>query len=428
VNAQLADPIAHYDFDGTINDNSVNNWTTTMHGGSPSYVQGRFGQAVHLDGGNDWIGIQHDGSLNFETASEPFTIALSVKADRHDRQQALLLDRGGNNVAISYSMQLRPRSNSDASVGNWGGFRGSGFDIYTPVADVFDNWHHLAAVSDPQQGKMFMYVDGEPTSEVLFGNVDSTVNTTNTVMIGGYYGAYGYENWFKGAIDGVRIYDRALSAAEVQQLVPAALGPPVSASVGQGGIGLNETDPLKFVDLKQGKAEVRFAPITSGGLIEIRDADPDFIECYNKVVRTYAAMHASVTMNNPAPDAYQAQLRLSLSEEDLADIYAKGYTEDDLRIYMFTSSLPSVGGFPLPSGGYLPRTGWTDDLMEEMENMGYSEPDSVLGHWGYDPLSKSVWGNFETFSAYAISIVPEPTTLSMLALAGLAVLRRRRKQ
>jgi len=214
-----------------------------MHGDTPSYVEGRSGQAVLLDGVDDWIEVQHDGALNFEADSEPFTVALFAKAARHDRQQALLMDRYGSNVAVSYVVEFSVNGPpDDVHTALW---CGSG-DIYNggyprgPVTDVVDNWHHISLVNDPVEGKRTLYVDGVFVSELLFDDLayyTSTTNTTNTVMIGAFFGAYGMDHWYQGAVDEVRIYDQALAPSQVGQLAavpePATLG-----LLGLGGLAL----------------------------------------------------------------------------------------------------------------------------------------------------------------------------------------------
>jgi len=83
----------------------------------------------------------------------------------------------------------------------------------TPVND--GQWHHVACTLDslpaPQSTDVKFYVDGLP--DVVVGGALVAINTTtpNDVLIGCDI----QNRYFKGAIDEVRIYTRALSAAEI---------------------------------------------------------------------------------------------------------------------------------------------------------------------------------------------------------------------
>jgi hypothetical protein len=272
-------------------------------------------------------------------------------------------------------------------------------------------FYHFALVVDVEDSSSRLYVDG-----LLKATFGSAITTTN----GGTHTRFGTQfqsgEWFHGALDEVKIWDRALSEGEVGALAlydGLNMGPAVSGFVANGGIGLAEMDPSKYVDVSTGDTEVRFAPITSGGIIDIQEVESGVIEARNEVIRTYAAMYAQVTLNNLNPDQFQAGLKLHLSEEDLTEIYAAGFTEMDLRIYV-TTSIPIPNGFSIP---LLSRSGWTDDLMEEMESVGYGEPDSEVGHWGFEPIEKYLWVNVDSFSAYAIGIPIK--SVPLLSLPGL---------
>ena len=87
-------------------------------------------------------------------------------------------------------------------------------NLYTTPTTT-GQWHHVVAVLDSLENKL--YLDG-----VLIGSGTSTINTIdsigNTFYIGSKRG-----NWqfFEGLIDDVRIYDRALSAEDIEALYEA---------------------------------------------------------------------------------------------------------------------------------------------------------------------------------------------------------------
>lgn len=90
----------------------------------------------------------------------------------------------------------------------------------TPIAD--DNWHHVAVVltndATPNISEVQLYVDGH--LENIGGTLACAINTaaTENVKVGVHAGGLKY---YHGLIDEVRIYDRALSAADIEDIYRA---------------------------------------------------------------------------------------------------------------------------------------------------------------------------------------------------------------
>ena len=89
--------------------------------------------------------------------------------------------------------------------------------LYTSQASVpLDTWTHVAVTFAPNDLKA--YINGRP--EVFGGTRDDTVNTingsTNTALIGARYDNGAKASYLNGRMADVRVYDRTLSAAEVQ--------------------------------------------------------------------------------------------------------------------------------------------------------------------------------------------------------------------
>jgi hypothetical protein len=81
---------------------------------------------------------------------------------------------------------------------------------YGPSALPTGTWTHLAVTYDG--AAIRLYVNG--VSVAVAARTGDLATTTNSLQIGGdsIYGQY-----FKGLIDEVRVYDRALSQTEIQQ-------------------------------------------------------------------------------------------------------------------------------------------------------------------------------------------------------------------
>jgi len=95
-----------------------------------------------------------------------------------------------------------------------------------------------------------------------------------------------------------------------------------------------------------------------------------------------------------------------------------GILEETLRLYWWDEG----------------RTEWTlagnpsNNAKNPLAEFVLGAPTDELGDWGLDMTGDYVWANIDHASVYAPAGVPEPSTLTLLALGGLAVLRRRRKQ
>ena len=100
----------------------------------------------------------------------------------------------------------------------------SGYNIaYTTNGYNNNQWHHFVVVSDrglDGLNQITLYVDG---------NQNTIHHSTNRVDLNGNYGNYplyfgsrgGSSYFFNGSIDDIRIYNRALSAAEIQAIYNA---------------------------------------------------------------------------------------------------------------------------------------------------------------------------------------------------------------
>jgi len=91
---------------------------------------------------------------------------------------------------------------------------GTGCTLRTAGYDD-DSWHHVVFVVDAAGGGL--YVDGVLKGSQPWMGTAGAPTTTQDVRLGHYPGATG-GGYLPGLVDEVRIYDRALTAAEVSLL------------------------------------------------------------------------------------------------------------------------------------------------------------------------------------------------------------------
>lgn len=205
-------------FDGadtlnTITDRSGQSNHSYFVGGATSTAKtiGKMGQALRFDGVDDRIPL----STSF---GQPSRLAVSLWFKTTASGQAFFGQANAHppNAATNFIPTLSITSAGLLRGEFWTGSVGS----ITTAGSVADGqWHHAVLVGDATM--QYLYLDG-----VLVNSRSGTINQTwwSTSQIGvGYDGANSRSlctGWcyFRGELDDVRVYNRALTASEVKQL------------------------------------------------------------------------------------------------------------------------------------------------------------------------------------------------------------------
>ncbi len=176
---------------------------------------GKLGQALSFDGTDDYIESSIASGLPVASFSLPYSVSLWVKGNPQALANAGVYAEGssaGNNPIFrlqggsigdtTFSVQLR----NDAA---------TNLINVKSTTNVWNNlWHHVVFTDNAGSAKL--YIDGVQDAS-NFSYTPSGTLTINRVCIAAVCrtstGAY-----FNGSIDDVRVYSRALSAAEVLRL------------------------------------------------------------------------------------------------------------------------------------------------------------------------------------------------------------------
>jgi hypothetical protein len=190
----------------TAADASGNSNHGTLVGG-PSWSAGQFAGALSFDGVDDYVNCGNGASLNITSR---ITVALWVKSASLPAQyDALLMKTNSTSWTNGYGLFYNSSNQVRFFVSHWSANVASA-TITSPT-----QWNHIAGVFDGSSVRI--YVNGvEGTSDPYTGAITST---TASLAIG--RGASNLYN-FNGLIDEARIYNRALSAAEIQALASGA--------------------------------------------------------------------------------------------------------------------------------------------------------------------------------------------------------------
>ena len=180
--------VAHYEFESNANDSRGN-----YHGaaeGTPAYATGKVGQAISLDKDDDHIVNDFD-----DVVWPAFSVSLWVKTDVTNQVNYSGLF---NNNSAGADFQLDV---DGTDPGNYK-YQGGNSRVLGPV---INDWVHLA-----------VSCDGAGTSLYYNGLIVATVNAVDNVFGQIAIGINrGMSTRFGGMIDEVRLYNRAISEAEV---------------------------------------------------------------------------------------------------------------------------------------------------------------------------------------------------------------------
>ena len=192
-----------YQFEGNANDSVAARHLTVT--GKPQYAAGKIGQAILLNGANDFATVES----SFDLPVYSVAVWFRVTGGTGPRDLLSLYDSaGGHGIA--------------AEVGSDGAFRflhrfpfgtTGGTNIYSTFSCADGTWYHAALVKAPDT--LTLYLNGMPA-----GSVPDTTRFDKALarLTIGVLKHNDLARFFPGALDDVRLYNRVLSAGEIAAL------------------------------------------------------------------------------------------------------------------------------------------------------------------------------------------------------------------
>jgi glucose/arabinose dehydrogenase/fibronectin type 3 domain-containing protein len=231
--------VASYSFNAgsgpSLADNSGNGNTGSISGAVWS-ANGKYGNALSFDGANDIVTINDAASLDL-TNGMTLEAWVSPAALGGTWRTVLMKEQPGQLVYAVYASEGSSRASGHV-------YSGGDLDTRSPNTIPLNTWTHLAVTYDG--ATLRLYVNGAQVSTRAVAG--SMPNSTGALRLGGNTV---WAEWFSGLIDEVRLYNRALSAPEVQTDMNTPIGgspppdttPPSAptslvATNGPSGIGL----------------------------------------------------------------------------------------------------------------------------------------------------------------------------------------------
>lgn len=182
----------------TTADSSGNGRSATLTGAFFAPTEGHTGGGMVFDGVDDYLEFS-------DTSMWGLTDAISVCAWVKLSRGGAILQRG--DYVRPYALSVT----TDRTI-NWAIFTTSDNRYSSTATIVWNQWHHIVATYNAVAGTSKIYLDGElVTTGTFTGVLDRRTATTKM-------GTRANSYWMGGTLDDVRLYSRAISAAEVKDI------------------------------------------------------------------------------------------------------------------------------------------------------------------------------------------------------------------
>jgi len=229
-----SDLIAYYSFNGDANDNSGNSFDCTVNGAVLSTDRnGSTNSAYYFDGVDDFVEIPT--SLDLDNQKGGFTISLWYYLDSTSNYTGGLIElqddfRSSTNYSLdeisiksTYGKIASGLSRSYRNGGSSGGTSGGN----SQTLAVNNQWVNLVAVFNTDYRNVTLYSNGYkigPGNSGSYSFTSLSGGSSGTRVIGATVDALYSPKYWKGKIDDVIIWNRALDCSEVATLYTQSSG------------------------------------------------------------------------------------------------------------------------------------------------------------------------------------------------------------
>jgi chitodextrinase len=302
--------VAAYSFDAgsgtTATDVSGNGNTGTI--ANATWTTGKFGGALSFNGTNAWVTVPDSSSLHLSSGMT-LEAWVNPSALGSGWRTAIFKEQTGN---YAYALYANTGTGSPSANGIIGG---NDKDTRASSGIALNTWTHLAATYDGANLKL--YVNGAQAASLAA--TGSIVSSTGALRIGGNNV---WPEWFQGLIDEVRVYNKALTQAEIQADMNKPIGAPdttppsaptnfaktsaTATSISTSWTASTDNVAVASYNLYDGAAKVGTSPTTSYtftglGCGTSHNLAVEAVDSSNNVSATKATLTASTNACDTTP-------------------------------------------------------------------------------------------------------------------------------
>ena len=183
--------VAEWTFDegggDVLHDSSGNGYDGDING-SPTWVPGESGMALHFDGVDDYVEIPGTSHLNFESG---FTLKARVRFTEHN-SLTLIVGKHVGGVAAGYFLGVSPDDKLDFFMNSVPPLR-----LKTTTSYKDGEWHDIVGRYDGTNQSLYVddkFIDQQPISYTNFSDCNITIGRASVASM------------FIGDIDNVQIF------------------------------------------------------------------------------------------------------------------------------------------------------------------------------------------------------------------------------